>query len=162
MAFLDRTARGLFLSELLSGMWLTLRYMFKPAVTLNYPYEKGPLSPRFRGEHALRRYATGEERCIACKLCEAVCPAQAITIEAEPRADGSRRTTRYDIDMTKCIYCGFCQEACPVDAIVEGPNFEFATESREELFYNKEKLLANGDRWEAEIAANIAVDSPYR
>ena len=100
--------------------------MFKPKVTVNYPYEKGPLSPRFRGEHALRRYPNGEERCIACKLCEAICPAQAITIEAEPRDDGSRRTTRYDIDMTKCIYCGFCQEACPVDAIVEGPNFEFA------------------------------------
>ena len=108
--------------------------MFKPKVTLNYPYEKGPLSPRFRGEHALRRYPNGEERCIACKLCEAICPAQAITIEAEPRDDGSRRTTRYDIDMTKCIYCGFCQEACPVDAIVEGPNFEFATETREELY----------------------------
>ena len=122
-------------------------------MTLNYPYEKGPLSPRFRGEHALRRYPNGEERCIACKLCEAVCPAQAITIESEPRPDGSRRTTRYDIDMTKCIYCGFCEEACPVDAIVEGPNFEFAAETREELFYNKEKLLANGDRWEREIAA---------
>ena len=106
--------------------------------TLNYPFEKGYLSPRFRGEHALRRYPNGEERCIACKLCEAVCPAQAITIEEEPRLDGSRRTTRYDIDMTKCIYCGFCQEACPVDAIVEGPNFEFATETREELFYDKE------------------------
>ena len=162
MAFLDRTARGLLLSELLSGMWLTFRYMFKPAVTLNYPFEKGPLGPRFRGEHALRRYATGEERCIACKLCEAICPAQAITIEAEPRDDGSRRTTRYDIDMTKCIYCGFCQEACPVDAIVEGPNFEYAAETREELFYNKDKLLANGDRWEAEIAANLAADAPYR
>ena len=133
-------------------MALTLRYMFKPPVTVNYPYEKGPLSPRFRGEHALRRYPNGEERCIACKLCEAICPALAITIEAEPREDGSRRTTRYDIDMTKCIYCGYCQEACPVDAIVEGPNFEFATETREELFYDKEKLLANGDRWEAEIA----------
>jgi NADH dehydrogenase (ubiquinone) Fe-S protein 8 len=115
-------------------------------VTLNYPYEKGALSPRFRGEHALRRYNTGEERCIACKLCEAICPAQAITIEAEPRADVSRRTTRYDIDMTKCIYCGFCQEACPVDAIVEGPNFEFATETHEELLYTKEKLLNNGSK----------------
>ncbi|BBK37367.1 NADH-quinone oxidoreductase subunit I 1 [Allostella sp. ATCC 35155] len=162
MSLLDRGARAFFLSELVSGMGLTLRYMFKKPVTLNYPYEKGPISPRFRGEHALRRYPSGEERCIACKLCEAICPAQAITIEAEPREDGSRRTTRYDIDMTKCIYCGFCQEACPVDAIVEGPNFEFATETREELFYNKEKLLANGDRWEAEIAANIAADAPYR
>jgi NADH-quinone oxidoreductase subunit I len=162
MASLDRTARTLLLSELVSGLWLTFRYMFKQPVTLNYPYEKGPLSPRFRGEHALRRYPNGEERCIACKLCEAVCPALAITIEAEPRDDGSRRTTRYDIDMTKCIYCGFCQEACPVDAIVEGPNFEFATETREELFYDKEKLLANGDRWEAEIARNLALDAAYR
>ncbi len=163
MAFLDRTARSLFLSELVAGMALTFRYMFHRRATLNYPFEKGPLSPRFRGEHALRRYATGEERCIACKLCEAICPAEAITIEAGPRQDdGSRRTTRYDIDMTKCIYCGFCQEACPVDAIVEGPNFEFATETREELFYDKEKLLANGDRWEREIGANIAADAPYR
>ncbi|MGO8918717.1 MAG: NADH-quinone oxidoreductase subunit NuoI [Stellaceae bacterium] len=162
MAFLDRGARAVLLSELAAGLWLTLRHMFKTPVTVNYPYEKGPLSPRFRGEHALRRYANGEERCIACKLCEAICPALAITIEAEPREDGSRRTTRYDIDMTKCIYCGFCQEACPVDAIVEGPNFEFATETREELFYDKDKLLANGDRWEAEIAHNIAIDAPYR
>lgn len=159
---LDRAARSFLLAELVSGLGITLRHMFKPKHTINYPYEKGPLSPRFRGEHALRRYANGEERCIACKLCEAVCPAQAITIEAEPRDDGSRRTTRYDIDMTKCIYCGFCQEACPVDAIVEGPNFEFATETREELFYNKDKLLQNGDRWEAEIANNIALDAPYR
>ena len=128
----------------------------------NYPFEKGPLSPRFRGEHALRRYPSGEERCIACKLCEAICPAQAITIEAEPREDGSRRTTRYDIDMVKCIYCGLCQEACPVDAIVEGPNYEFATETREELYYDKEKLLENGDRWEREIAKNLALDAPYR
>jgi NADH-quinone oxidoreductase subunit I len=162
MAFLDRGARAVLLSELAAGLWLTLRHMFKPPVTVNYPYEKGPLSPRFRGEHALRRYPNGEERCIACKLCEAICPALAITIEAEPREDGSRRTTRYDIDMTKCIYCGFCQEACPVDAIVEGPNFEFAAETREELFYDKAKLLANGDRWEAEIAHNIAIDAPYR
>ncbi len=152
MNSLARSARGLLLVELLSGMALTLRYMFKPAVTVNYPYEKSPLSARFRGEHVLRRYPNGEERCIACKLCEAICPALAITIEAEPREDGSRRTTRYDIDMTKCIYCGYCQEACPVDAIVEGPNFEFAAETREELFYDKEKLLANGDRWEGEIA----------
>ncbi len=162
MSFFDRTARGFLLTELLSGMVLTFKTMFKPKVTLNYPSEKGPLSPRFRGEHALRRYPNGEERCIACKLCEAVCPAQAITIEAEPREDGSRRTTRYDIDMTKCIYCGFCQEACPVDAIVEGPNFEFATETREELMYNKAKLLENGDRWEGAIAKALEADAPYR
>lgn len=162
MAILERTAKGLLLVEIMRGMFLTLRYFFKGKVTINYPYEKGPLSPRFRGEHVLRRYPNGEERCIACKLCEAICPAQAITIEAEPRTDGSRRTTRYDIDMTKCIYCGYCQEACPVDAIVEGPNFEFATETREELVYNKEKLLANGDRWETEIATSLAADAPYR
>tara|TARA_B100001179_G_scaffold211889_1_gene179464 strand:- start:292 stop:780 length:489 start_codon:yes stop_codon:yes gene_type:complete len=162
MNFLVKSAKTIFLAELVSGMLLTLRYFFRPKVTLNYPYEKGPLSPRFRGEHALRRYPNGEERCIACKLCEAICPAQAITIEAEPRSDGSRRTTRYDIDMVKCIYCGFCQEACPVDAIVEGPNFEFATETREELLYDKDKLLANGDRWETELAARIRADAPYR
>jgi len=162
MAFLDRTARTIFLAELVQGFALTLKYFFKPKVTLNYPFEKGPLSPRFRGEHALRRYPSGEERCIACKLCEAVCPAQAITIEAEPRDDGSRRTTRYDIDMVKCIYCGLCEEACPVDAIVEGPNFEFATETREELLYDKEKLLANGDRWETELAARLEAKEPYR
>ena len=161
MAAVQRIKR-VFMWEIVRGFALTFMYMFRRKVTLNYPYEKGPISPRFRGEHALRRYANGEERCIACKLCEAICPAQAITIEAEARADGSRRTTRYDIDMTKCIYCGFCQEACPVDAIVEGPNFEFAAETREELFYNKDKLLANGDRWEAEIAKNLALDTPYR
>jgi NADH-quinone oxidoreductase subunit I len=158
-----QAARALFLREFASATWMALRYFFAPKATLNYPHEKGPLSPRFRGEHALRRYPNGEERCIACKLCEAVCPALAITIEAGPRRnDGTRRTTRYDIDMVKCIYCGFCQEACPVDAIVEGPNFEFATETREELLYTKEKLLANGDRWERELAANIALDAPYR
>jgi len=162
MSVFSRTVRGLILIEIVSGLALTFRHMFRPKVTLNYPYEKGPLSPRFRGEHALRRYANGEERCIACKLCEAICPPQAITIEAEPRADGSRRTTRYDIDMVKCIYCGFCEEACPVDAIVEGPNFEFATETREELLYDKDKLLANGDRWESEIAARLTADAPYR
>ena len=162
MALLDRTARSLLLGELVAGMALTLRYFFKPKVTINYPYEKGPLGPRFKGEHALRRYPNGEERCIACKLCEAICPAQAITIEAEPREDGSRRTTRYDIDMTKCIYCGYCQEACPVDAIVEGPNSEFAVETREELFFDKQRLLDNGAIWEREIARNIAADAPYR
>jgi len=162
MKNLLKRIKHLFLYEIVCGFALTFYYMFKRKVTLNYPYEKGPLSPRFRGEHALRRYPNGEERCIACKLCEAICPAQAITIEAEPREDGSRRTTRYDIDMTKCIYCGLCQEACPVDAIVEGPNFEYATETHEELLYNKERLLANGDRWEAEIAANLAADARYK
>lgn len=162
MARLDRIAHRFLLLEILSGMRLTLRYFFSRKATLNYPYEKNEISPRFKGEHALRRYPNGEERCIACKLCEAVCPAQAITIEAEPREDGSRRTTRYDIDMTKCIYCGLCEEACPVDAIVEGPNFEFATETREELMYDKEKLLANGDRWETELAKRLELDAPYR
>src|SRR6201991_2250645 len=159
---INATARSLLLSEFVSAFFLAMRYFFKPKPTLNYPFEKGPISPRFRGEHALRRYPNGEERCIACKLCEAICPAQAITIEAEPRDDGSRRTTRYDIDMTKCIYCGFCQEACPVDAIVEGHTPEFSTETREELLYDKDKLLANGDRWEAELAANIQSDAGYR
>ena len=155
--------RSLFLVEFVKAFGLTMRYFFAPKKTLNYPFEKGPLSPRFRGEHVLRRYPNGEERCIACKLCEAICPAQAITIEAGPRRnDGTRRTTRYDIDMTKCIYCGLCQEACPVDAIVEGPNFEFATETREELFYDKDRLLANGDRWEREIAQNLKADAEFR
>lgn len=196
---LDENAQTLFMTELMRGMMLALKMFFEPKFTvgpgaclclcstqtncsqINYPFEKTPTSPRFRGEHALRRYPTGEERCIACKLCEAVCPAQAITIEAEEREDGSRRTTRYDIDMTKCIYCGFCQEACPVDAIVEGPNYEFSTESHEvwralqstflyiytyilmqELLYDKQKLLANGDRWEVEIAANLRHEAMYR
>ncbi|XP_045448914.1 NADH-ubiquinone oxidoreductase subunit 8-like [Melitaea cinxia] len=158
----NRAAQTLFWTELARGFAVTLAHIFKEPATINYPFEKGPLSPRFRGEHALRRYPSGEERCIACKLCEAICPAQAITIEAEERKDGSRRTTRYDIDMTKCIYCGFCQEACPVDAIVEGPNFEFSTETHEELLYNKEKLLSNGDKWESEIASNIRADHLYR
>ena len=162
MTNLDRFARAFLLAEIASGMMLTLKQFFSRKVTLNYPYEKSPLSVRFKGEHALRRYPNGEERCIACKLCEAVCPAQAITIEAEPREDGSRRTTRYDIDMTKCIYCGLCEEACPVDAIVEGPNMEFATETREELMYDKDRLLANGDRWESLLAKRLEMDAPYR
>ena len=162
MSRIKQVIRGAFLLEFISAFILAMKYFFRPKVTINYLFEKGPISPRFRGEHALRRYPSGEERCIACKLCEAICPAQAIMIEAEPRPDGSRRTTRYDIDMVKCIYCGLCQEACPVDAIVEGPNYEFATETREELYYDKEKLLSNGDRWETEIAKNLALDAPYR
>ena len=161
-ARISQAVRGAALVDFAGAMGLAFKYMLQPKKTVNYPFEKGPLSPRFRGEHALRRYPNGEERCIACKLCEAICPAQAITIEAEPRADGSRRTTRYDIDMVKCIYCGLCQEACPVDAIVEGPNFEFAVETREELLYDKARLLANGDRWEREIAKNLELDAPYR
>ncbi|KAK0283764.1 ndufs8, ubiquinone oxidoreductase 23 kd subunit [Friedmanniomyces endolithicus] len=159
---MDEAGNYFLLTEMMRGMYVVLEQFFRPPYTIYYPFEKGPISPRFRGEHALRRYPTGEERCIACKLCEAICPAQAITIEAEERADGSRRTTRYDIDMTKCIYCGFCQESCPVDAIVEGPNAEYATETREELLYNKEKLLANGDKWEPELAAVARADAPYR
>jgi NADH-quinone oxidoreductase subunit I len=162
MSRIKQVIRAAFLLEFISAFVLAMKYFFRPKVTINYPFEKGPISPRFRGEHALRRYPSGEERCIACKLCEAICPAQAIVIESEPRTDGSRRTTRYDIDMVKCIYCGLCQEACPVDAIVEGPNYEFATETREELYYDKEKLLSNGDRWETEIAKNLALDAPYR
>lgn len=130
-------------------------FTLEPEWTINYPFEKGPLSPLFRGEHALRRYPTGEERCIACKLCQSSCPAKAITIESEPRPDNSRRTVRYDIDMTKCIYCGYCQEACPVQAIVLGPNFEFSTFTQEELHYDKYKLLENGDKWEPQLARNL-------
>ena len=153
--------KSFLLLELLAGLRITLKNLFKRKITLQYPEEKTPVSPRFRGLHALRRYPNGEERCIACKLCEAVCPAQAITIESAERSDGSRKTTTYDIDMLKCIYCGLCQESCPVDAIVQGPNFEFATETREELYYNKEKLLDNGDRWESVLAKNIKLDKPY-
>jgi len=158
----DRASQIFFLTEIIRGFSLALEVSTKPKVTINYPFERGYLSPRFRGEHALRRYPTGDERCISCKLCEAICPAQAITIAAETREDGARRTTRYDIDMTKCIYCGFCQEACPVDAIVEGPNYEFATETHEELLYDKEKLLSNGDKWEKQIAKNLMSEFLYR
>ena len=157
-----RILKTIFLVEFVVASWMGIKEIFKKKKTINYPYEKGSLSPRYRGEHALRRYPSGEERCIACKLCEAVCPAQAITIESTERDDGSRKTTRYDIDMLKCIYCGLCQESCPVDAIVQGPNFEFATETREELYYNKKKLLDNGDRWEEVLAKNIRLDKPYR
>jgi len=158
---INRLIHIFFLIDLLRGLVLTFEYFLKPKVTLNYPFEKGPISPRFRGEHVLRRYSTGEERCISCKLCEITCPALAITIESVPREDNSRRTTRYDIDMTKCIFCGYCAEACPVDAIVEGPNFEFSTRSRTELFYNKEKLLSNGDNWETEIMYNYLKGGKY-
>jgi NADH-quinone oxidoreductase subunit I len=159
---IGQAIRGAALADFAGAFGLAMKHMVRPKNTVQYPHERNPQSPRFRGEHALRRYPTGEERCIACTLCEAICPAQAITIEAEPRADGSRRTTRYDIDMVKCIYCGLCQEACPVDAIVEGPNLEFAVETREELYYDKERLLDNGDRWEREIAKNLELDAPYR
>lgn len=154
--------KSFFLFDIITGLALTLKYFFKPKVTINYPYEKSPISPRFKGEHALRRYENGQERCIACKLCEAICPAQAILIEAQEREDGSRRTTRYDIDMTKCIYCGLCQEACPVDAIVEGPNFEFAALTHSALLYDKEKLLENGNRWEQALSVKLQKDYEYR
>ena len=148
--------------ELLMGMRLTGRYLFARKITVQYPEEKTPMSPRFRGLHALRRYPNGEERCIACKLCEAVCPALAITIDSEQRADGTRRTTRYDIDLFKCIFCGFCEEACPVDSIVETHIFEYHFENRGEQIMTKDKLLAIGDRFETEIAAARSADALYR
>lgn len=154
--------RSLMLLELIKGLSLTMRYFFRPGITINFPEEKTPKSPRFRGLHALRRYPNGEERCIACKLCEAVCPAVAITIESTQREDGSRRTTRYDIDLFKCIYCGFCEESCPVDAIVETGHLEYHFERREESILTKEKLLAIGDRFESEISENLNKDAPYR
>ncbi|MEW5887975.1 MAG: NADH-quinone oxidoreductase subunit NuoI [Pseudomonadota bacterium] len=153
---------SLFLKELLKGMALTGRYFFARKITIQYPEEKTPQSGRFRGLHALRRYPNGEERCIACKLCEAVCPALAITIESEQREDGSRRTTRYDIDLTKCIFCGFCEEACPVDAIVETRVLEYHGEKRGDLYYTKQMLLANGDRYEEQIARDREADAKYR
>ena len=150
------------LLELFKGLRITGKYFFARKITVQFPEEKTPLSPRFRGLHALRRYPNGEERCIACKLCEAVCPALAITIESDQRADGTRRTTRYDIDLTKCIFCGFCEEACPVDAIVETRTLEYHGEKRGDLYFTKDMLLAVGDRYEAEIAANKAADAKYR
>ncbi|MBI1194726.1 MAG: NADH-quinone oxidoreductase subunit NuoI [Gammaproteobacteria bacterium] len=162
MQNVQKIFKSFILLELFRGLKLTGRYFFAKKITVQYPEEKTPQSPRFRGLHALRRYPSGEERCIACKLCEVVCPALAITIEAEPRPDGSRRTTRYDIDLFKCIYCGFCEEACPVDAIVETRIFEYHFEDRAESIMTKEKLLAVGDREEARIASDRAYDSAYR
>ena len=162
MGTLAKFLRTFFLVELLGGLRLTGGYLFRKKFTVQYPEEKTPQSPRFRGLHALRRYPNGEERCIACKLCEAVCPALAITIESEPRDDGTRRTTRYDIDLTKCIFCGFCEESCPVDSIVETRIFEYHGEERGDLLMTKEKLLAVGDRYEEQIARDRAVDSAYR
>ena len=159
---LDQAAKALFLKEFVGAFFLSMRYFFKPKPTLNYPHEKNPTSPRFRGEHALRRYPNGEERCIACKLCEAVCPALAITIETAPREDGTRRTTRYDIDLTKCIFCGFCEESCPVDSIVETRIFEYHGERRGDLYYTKQMLLAVGDRYEEQLARDRAADAAYR
>ncbi|HMV22108.1 MAG TPA: NADH-quinone oxidoreductase subunit NuoI [Rhodocyclaceae bacterium] len=162
MGSMKEIFNSLLLKELLKGMSVTGKYFFARKITVQYPEEKTPQSFRFRGLHALRRYPNGEERCIACKLCEAICPALAITIEAEPREDGSRRTTRYDIDLTKCIFCGFCEEACPVDAVVETRIFEYHGEKRGDLYYTKPMLLANGDRYEAQIAADREMDAPYR
>lgn len=162
MRLIRHYIKSFLLFELLKGMAVTGRYLFARKITIQYPEEKTPLSPRFRGLHALRRYANGEERCIACKLCEAVCPALAITIDSEQRADGTRRTTRYDIDLFKCIYCGFCEEACPVDSIVETDIFEYHFEKRGEQIMTKDKLLAIGDKYEAQIAANRTADAPYR
>jgi NADH-quinone oxidoreductase subunit I len=162
MSAITNFLRSFLLLELLQGMALTGRYLFKRKITVQYPEEKTPMSPRFRGLHALRRYPNGEERCIACKLCEAVCPAQAITIESTVREDGTRRTTRYDIDLTKCIFCGFCEESCPVDSIVETHIHEYHGEKRGDLYFTKEMLLAVGDRYEKEIAQARADDAKYR
>ncbi len=162
MSALQNFAKTFFLLELAKGLKVTWTHLFRPKFTVQYPEEKAPQSPRFRGLHALRRYPNGEERCIACKLCEAVCPALAITIEAEARSDGSRRTTRYEIDLTKCIFCGFCEESCPVDSIVETRFFEYHGERRDDLLMTKEKLLATGDRYEKQLAEDRAADAAYR
>src|SRR6056297_174604 len=162
MQAVTRYLKSLMLLELLSGLALTMRYWKAPKETLNYPEEKTPKSPRFRGLHAIRRYTNGEERCIACKLCEAVCPALAITIDSHQREDGTRRTTRYDIDLFKCIYCGFCEESCPVDSIVETRVFDYHFEERGENIMTKDKLLAIGDKYEDQISADRAADAPYR
>ncbi len=162
MGSMKEIFNSLLLKELLKGLSVTGRHTFSRKITVQYPEEKTPQSYRFRGLHALRRYPNGEERCIACKLCEAVCPAMAITIESAQREDGSRRTTRYDIDLNKCIFCGFCEEACPVDAIVETRVYEYHGESQADLYYTKPMLLANGDHYEAEIAADREQDSKYR
>ena len=162
MASIRRITQTLLLGELWQGLWITFKYLWKPKFTVHYPEERAPQSVRYRGLHALRRYPNGEERCIACKLCEAVCPALAITIDSDVAPDGTRRTTRYDIDLFKCIYCGFCEEACPVDAIVETRIHEYHMENRGENIMNKDKLLAVGDRYEAMIAADKTADAPYR
>ena len=162
MGAMKEIFNSLLLKELFKGLAVTGRYFFARKITVQYPEEKTPQSFRFRGLHALRRYENGEERCIACKLCEAICPAMAITIEAGERDDGSRRTTRYDIDLTKCIFCGFCEEACPVDAVVETRVFEYHGEKRGDLYYTKSMLLANGDRYESQIAQDRALDAKYR
>jgi NADH-quinone oxidoreductase subunit I len=162
MKNLRSVIRTIFMSELARGLWVTLKNLFRRKITLHYPEEKTPVSPRFRGLHALRRYPNGQERCIACKLCEAVCPAQAITIESDVGEDGTRRTTRYDIDLFKCIYCGFCEEACPVDAIVETRILEYHMEKRGDNIMTKDKLLAIGEKYESMIAADKAADAPYR
>ena len=162
MNTLTRWFNSFLLIELLRGLFLTGRHLFARKVTIQYPEERTPMSPRFRGLHALRRYPNGEERCIACKLCEAVCPALAITIESEERADGTRRTTRYDIDLIKCIFCGFCEEACPVDSIVETDIIDYHGEQRGDLYYTKDMLLAVGDKYEKQIAAMKAADAKYK
>jgi len=162
MNSLKRYLNSFLLIELLKGMAVTGRNLFARKITVQYPDERAPMSPRFRGLHALRRYPNGEERCIACKLCEAICPALAITIESDQREDGSRRTTRYDIDLTKCIFCGFCEEACPVDSIVETRIYEYHGERRGDLYYTKEMLLAVGDKYEKQIAEDRAADAKYR